>query len=115
MLTHTRTLALQVRLYAIDAPEKTQSCNNSKGQPYMCGQVCLRSVQLAWQEESQHCGLVLVWHNASQVASLRFAVATWPLHNLQGVLSQKTGMLTYTHVRVAEHSMCLCVLCMLCR
>lgn len=35
----------KIRLYGIDAPEKAQTCNNDKGQPYACGIVSLEALK----------------------------------------------------------------------
>lgn len=34
----------KVRLYGVDAPEKAQTCRNSKGQPYDCGKLSLAAL-----------------------------------------------------------------------
>lgn len=35
----------KIRLYGIDAPEKTQSCTDAKGQTYSCGQASTQALQ----------------------------------------------------------------------
>lgn len=35
----------KVRLYGVDAPEKTQMCNDSSGRPYACGQISLEALK----------------------------------------------------------------------
>jgi hypothetical protein len=35
----------KIRLYGVDAPEKTQSCNDSSGRPYACGVVSLEALK----------------------------------------------------------------------
>jgi hypothetical protein len=50
-------LYMQVRLYAVDAPEKTQACTNSRGESYMCGQV--RQPQALLLQKRLDCCAVL--------------------------------------------------------
>lgn len=35
----------KIRLYGVDAPEKTQSCNDGSGRPYACGVVSLEALK----------------------------------------------------------------------
>uniref|UniRef100_A0A383VJI2 TNase-like domain-containing protein n=1 Tax=Tetradesmus obliquus TaxID=3088 RepID=A0A383VJI2_TETOB len=45
----------KVRLYAVDAPEKTQACTNSRGESYMCGQVALQALKERVGTRPVHC------------------------------------------------------------
>ena len=42
----------KIRLFGLDAPESKQSCNDSKGHPYACGEAS--SMGLCW-EWTVHC------------------------------------------------------------
>lgn len=43
--TEKHTGQEKIRLYGIDAPEKTQTCHNGRGQPYACGVVSLEALK----------------------------------------------------------------------
>jgi endonuclease YncB( thermonuclease family) len=45
----------KIRLYGVDAPEKTQSCNDSQGQPYACGVLSLEALKERVGSRSVRC------------------------------------------------------------
>lgn len=45
----------KIRLYGIDAPEKTQSCTDAKGQTYSCGQASTQALQQKVGKNALRC------------------------------------------------------------
>eukprot|EP00879_Flechtneria_rotunda_P005827 GHRR01006131.1.p1 GENE.GHRR01006131.1~~GHRR01006131.1.p1 ORF type:complete len:319 (+),score=111.51 GHRR01006131.1:262-1218(+) len=45
----------KVRLYAVDAPEKTQPCTDTEGKQYLCGQVSLQALRDRVGDQTVRC------------------------------------------------------------
>jgi endonuclease YncB( thermonuclease family) len=59
----------KIRLYGIDAPEKTQSCTDAKGQTYSCGQASTQALQQKVGNKPLRCE-VSTWGCCWAVCSL---------------------------------------------
>eukprot|EP00882_Tetradesmus_deserticola_P002244 GHRQ01002396.1.p1 GENE.GHRQ01002396.1~~GHRQ01002396.1.p1 ORF type:complete len:345 (+),score=130.59 GHRQ01002396.1:162-1196(+) len=103
--------AEKVRLYAVDAPEKSQACYNSRGEPYMCGQVALQALKERVGSKPVRCEVKTKDQYSRNVAScsildgrLSEDMGSWLVSNGYAVAYQQFGK-DYALMEEKAHAM----------